>query len=116
MFCLLGATATAQDYTRQGNNFAKARKAPTTAAAPSVNMFAQSGGNKPAGATQKAKKTPYTFTTPDGRKYDILLSVNGRAYIWRVSKKGNTYKQYLGEEVSRTICREINVEYKNLQR
>lgn len=39
----------------------------------------------------------YTYQTADGKKYPIYISENGKAYIIRKSKKGNTYKQYLPE-------------------
>lgn len=63
---------------------------------------------------QKAEPTAttYKYTTKDGKEYPIYLSKNGRAYILKVSQKsGNEYKQYLGEEISRTICKELGVEY-----
>ena len=73
------------------------------------NFIAQSSGRSKA----EAKATTYTFTAKDGKTYPIYLSVNGRAYILRTSgKTGNEYKQYLDEEISRTICKELKVEYK----
>ena len=39
----------------------------------------------------------YTYQTSDGKQYPIYISENGKAYIIRKSKKGNTYKQYLPE-------------------
>lgn len=59
------------------------------------------------------KKTDYSYTDTDGKTYTIYLSKNGRAYILRTSKNGNEYKKYLGEEISRTICSELGVEYKD---
>ncbi len=88
----VGANAGAQGaYTRQGNNFVQQDK------------------KKVAEATAKA--TAYTYTTNDGKKYPIYLSKNGRAFIYRISKAGNEYKQYLGEEISRQICKETNTTY-----
>lgn len=47
-------------------------------------------------------KTKYTFIASDGKEYQIYLSKNGNAYIYRVSKKsGKTYKQYIPEITKR---------------
>lgn len=57
--------------------------------------------------------TPFTFKDKDGKIYPIYISKNGRCYIYRISKKtGNEYKYYLGEEISRDICKELGIEYK----
>jgi hypothetical protein len=56
-------------------------------------------------------QTPYVYQI-GGQELPILLSVNGRAYVIRVSQKtGNEYKYYLGEEISRDICTKMGVEY-----
>ena len=40
------------------------------------------------------------------------MGKTGSCYIKKVSKKtGNKYKQYLGEEISRDICKQLNVKY-----
>ena len=72
------------------------------------NTFTQVSESK-----QKAEPTAttYKYTTKDGKEYPIYLSKNGRAYILRVSAKGNEYRQYLGEEISKTICKELGTEY-----
>jgi len=41
------------------------------------------------------KVTGSTFTTSKGDVYPIYLSINGKAFVIRVSKNGNKYKQYL---------------------
>lgn len=88
----VGANAGAQSaYTRQGNNFTQQDKKKATAAV--------------------SAPTAYTYTTNDGKKYPIYLSKNGRAYINRISKKGNEYRQYLDEEISRQICKETGTIY-----
>lgn len=58
---------------------------------------------------QKAKdiKTEYTYKDSKGNEYPIYLSVNGRAYYVRISAQGKEYKSYLGEEISRQICKEL---------
>lgn len=56
-------------------------------------------------------KTEYSYTDTDGKTYEIWLSKNGRAFILRISKIGKEYRKYLGEEISRQICKEIGREY-----
>lgn len=56
-------------------------------------------------------ETKYTFKY-NGAEYVICLSKNGRAFCNVISKNGKPYKKYLGEEISRTICKELGVEYK----
>ena len=92
MFALSTLTICAQGtYTRTGNNFTQ------------VTVQKQS----------EATKTRLTYTTTKGEVFPIYLSKNGRAYIIRVSKKtGKEYKQYLGEEISREVCKEYKVTYK----
>lgn len=51
-------------------------------------------------------KTKYTWKTPDGKVYPIFLSARGKAYIKRISKNGNEYKQYLAPEVSAKLAKE----------
>ena len=40
-------------------------------------------------------KTDYTFVDSNNNVHPIYLSKNGKAYIYRTSKKGKMYKQYL---------------------
>lgn len=91
MACLLVgmASASAQSYKVSGNVYSKATTERVTA---------------------KNDSTMYKYEVK-GIKYTIHLSKNGRAYIIRTSKKGNTYKQYLGEEVSRDICKRMGRTY-----
>lgn len=94
---ILGASLTTMsaDVTRNGNEF-----------------VAQASTSK----AGKATETKYTYRDTDGKSYTIWLSVNGRAYINRTSKAGNEYKKYLGEEISRQICAEMGIEYKDLKK
>ena len=55
--------------------------------------------------------TSYTYEI-SGEKYPIYITSNGRCYVVRTSKKGNEYKQYLPENIARTICSEMGIEYK----
>lgn len=87
---LLSLNMSAQGtFTRQGNNFTQVTTKGATA----------------------AKETPFTYTTNDNKRYPIFLSKNGRAYINRISRNNKEYKQYLGEEISRQVCREMGVTY-----
>lgn len=55
--------------------------------------------------------TPYTYQIGD-TEYPIMLSVNGRAFVLRVSQKsGKEYKYYLGEDISRDICEKLGITY-----
>lgn len=58
-------------------------------------------------------ETGFTWEDSKGVQYPIYMSKSGSCYIKKVSKKtGNEYKQYLGEEVSKDICKQLNIEYK----
>lgn len=66
-------------------------------------------------AVQKSEPiaTPYKWENAKGEQMPIYLSVNGRAFvIMTSSKSGKEYKKYLGEEISKTICKELGKEYK----
>ena len=87
---LLPFACMAQDVVRNGKNFTKVSQCDT-----------------------KEIQTEFTYTIKDV-VYPIFISKNGACYIKRISKKsGKEYKQYLGEEISREICKEIGIEYKN---
>lgn len=67
---------------------------------------------------QKAEpiQTPYVYQIGE-QELPILLSVNGRAYVIRISQKtGNEYKYYLGEDISRDICEKMGIEYKEKEK
>ena len=81
-------TISAQEIKREGNNFTQ------------VQSVAKSTDTQ----------TIYTYTIKD-TTYPIWITKSGRCYIIRTSKKGNEYKQYLPEEVSKAVCAELGVEY-----
>lgn len=58
------------------------------------------------------EQTPFKYKDKKGAEYVIYLSRNGRAYVEVISKNGNKYKKYLGEEISRDICKQMGREYK----
>ena len=70
------------------------------------------------GAKTKSEntKTEYSYTDTDGKTYEIWLSKNGRAFILRISKTGKEYRKYLGEEISRQICKEMGREYVEMKK
>ena len=86
MLFTLGASA--QSYTRVGNQFIVAK----TKAEP--------------------RKTNYTIKDTDGKVYPVYIGKTGACYIIRTSKNGNEYKKYLGKEISAQICKEMGIEYK----
>lgn len=67
---------------------------------------------------QKAKAdtliTAFEFQDSKGTKYPIIINkVSGRCYVWKTSSKtGKLYKQYMKEEVSREIAKELQIAYK----
>lgn len=81
---------TAQDYTKQGTVYSSKKD-----------------------ETPKEEKSGFTYQDKNGNQFDIYISKSGSCYIYRVSKKtGNPYKYYLGEEISKDICKQLNREYK----
>lgn len=76
------------------------------------NIFTTSSSSTSTSKSE-ATATPYKWADSKGQEYPIFLSKNGRAFVKRVSANtGKEYKHYLGEEISRTICKEMGVEYK----
>ena len=63
-------------------------------------------------ANPSEKETGFTLEDSKGNTYPIYIGKTGSCYIKKISKKtGNEYRQYLGEEISRDICKQLNVEY-----
>lgn len=95
---MIAAFSANAQVVRNGNNFVAEQKTTSRQASAAI-------------------ETKYTYTDTDGKTYSIWISKNGRAYIIRKSAKtGNDYKKYLAEDVARTICKELNVEYKELNK
>ena len=81
----------AQNYTKQGNTYKTISGA----------------------TTSKESKTDFIWESSKGEKYPIYIGPTGSCYIKRTSSKtGKEYKQYLGEEVSKDVCKQLNIEYK----
>ena len=71
------------------------------------NKFVYEGGSSKA----EPEKTEFTVIK-QGVEYPVYITANGRCFILKVSKNtGKEYKQYLGEDISRDICKELNREY-----
>ena len=58
--------------------------------------------------------TKFFFEDSKGGKYPIIvMKKSGRCYVWKKSgKTGRLYKQYMKPEVSKAVCREMNIVYK----
>ena len=57
------------------------------------NVFIQ----KSTRSTGQVTKTNYIYEDSKGNRDTIYLSSTGKAFVWKVSKNGNTYKKYLPE-------------------
>lgn len=90
---IIGATnVNAQDYTRSGNTFISSK------------------GER---VKSEPTKTKFTWKDSKGKEYPVYISSNGSCFIIKVSKKtGDTYRNYLGPEISQQICKELGIEYK----
>ena len=63
-------------------------------------------------AVSSERETGFTWEDSKGNTYPIYMGKTGACYVKKISKKsGNEYKEYLGEEISRDICKQLNVEY-----
>ena len=58
--------------------------------------------------------TKYTFQDSKGVDYPIIVNKgSGSCFVWKKSgKTGKFYKQYMKPEVTQTVCKELNIEYK----
>ena len=92
LMCAMAVCANAQNYTKStdGKTYSAIKK--TT--------------------VSSERETGFTWEDSKGNTYPIYMGTTGSCYIKKVSKKtGNEYKQYLGEEISRDICKQMGVEY-----
>ena len=58
--------------------------------------------------------TKFFFEDSKGNKYPIIvIKKSGRCYVWKKSgKTGKLYKQYMKPEVSKAVCKEVGITYK----
>lgn len=95
MLCMTNVNA--QTYTREGNTF-----------------ISSTGERK---SNNNAIETSFKVKESDGKQYIVYCSRStGACFIKKVSRNGNEYKKYLGEDISKQICKEIGVEYKSRKR
>lgn len=88
-------TSYSQDFVRNGKTFEQVKKS----------------------SVKTEEKTGFTWKDSKGNSYDIYIGKSGACYIKKVSKKtGNEYRQYLGEEISRDICKSLGREYTSKSR
>lgn len=58
------------------------------------------------------KASGFTYRDSKGQEYPIYISNTGSCYILKVSQKsGETYRKYLGEEISTQVCKELGIPY-----
>ena len=96
LFCL-SINANAQNYTREGNT------------------YISSTGER--AKTNNAIETTFKVKESDGKEYVVYCSSStGSCYIKKISKNNKEYRKYLGEEISKEVCKEIKVEYKPRKR
>lgn len=90
-----------------------------------ASVFTASAGNPSytkEGNTYKTEKvakssteesTEFLWEDSKGNKYPIFIGPSGACYVHRISKKtGKQYKYYLGEDISKEICKSLGREYK----
>lgn len=64
-------------------------------------------------ATRDTIVTKYNYQTRDGKNYPIVVNrQSGACYIWKTSKNGKGYRQYMGKEIKETICNELKIKTK----
>lgn len=62
---------------------------------------------------QEPMVTAKKFRAKNGQEYPIYLSPNGNAFIYVVSKNGNTYKKYLPEVTKQLKAEGVKYNGKN---
>lgn len=82
----------------------------------SAQNYTKSGNNYVATLSVKTKsepiKTKFTYTDTHGDRYDIYIGKTGACYYNKISSRTNkSYRVYLGEEISRDICKQLGIEY-----
>ena len=66
---------------------------------------------KKSSEAKSEEKTGFTYKDAKGVSFDIYIGKTGSCYINKVSKNGNKYRKYLGEEISREICQSLGRKY-----
>lgn len=90
MSLVASSTLKAQDVKREGKVYVEQKKS---------------------SAGKAEEKTGFSYKDAKGVSYDIYIGSTGSCYINKVSKNGNKYRKYLGEEISREICQSLGRKY-----
>lgn len=89
----MSLTSNAQNYVRSGNTFTAKSSNKSSSKSSSI-------------------KTKFTWKDSKGKTYSIQVSPNGAAFVIKTSSKTNKeYKNYLGPEISKEICKELGINY-----
>lgn len=86
----MGVTVSAQDVKREDKVFIEQKKS---------------------SSAKTEEKTGFIYKDCKGESYDIYIGKTGSCYINKVSKNGNKYRKYLGEEISKEICQSLGRKY-----
>lgn len=83
----------------------------------SGGVIAQSWQGNTIIATQNKResikeKTPYQYKDSKGKVYPVFISKTGSCFIEKTSKNGKQYRQYLGMQLSKDICKKLGRTYK----
>lgn len=89
LFCI-SFNAYSQNYTRKGNTF-----------------ISSTGEHK-----AEPVKTKFTWKDSKGNEYPVYISSKGSCFVIKgKDKNGKDKKTYLGPEISKQICKELNIKY-----
>ena len=81
------------------------------------NTFISSTGEHSARTKAQIIETDFMYREKDGTEYKIMCNANtGSCFINKVSRNNREYRKYLGEDISREVCRRLNIEYKGRTR
>ena len=62
--------------------------------------------------TKDTLVTKFNFEDSQGKTYEIILNKkSGSCYVWKQSKSGKMYKQYMQPEVCSAVSKEYGVTY-----
>lgn len=62
--------------------------------------------------------TAYKFEDSKGTLYPIIVNKQtGRCWVWKKSSKtGKIYKMYVSTEIAKTVCKELGINYKEVNK
>lgn len=57
--------------------------------------------------------TKYNYQSRDGKQHPIIINKKtGACWIWKTSKNGKGYRQYIPKDVKETITKELKINIK----